>query len=33
MLKLNENDQMGFLLATATGDTIGNVTVKIAENA
>jgi HipA-like protein len=28
LLKIDENDQFGFLMSTATVDTIGNVTVK-----
>jgi HipA-like protein len=28
LLKIDENDQFGLLLATATADTIGNITVK-----
>ena len=32
LLKINEKDQMGLLLATATADTIGNVTVKRTES-
>ena len=28
LLKIDENDQFGLLMATATADTIGNVTVR-----
>ncbi len=28
LLKIDENDQFGLLLSTATADTIGNITVK-----
>ena len=28
LLKIDEKDQFGLLLSTATGDTIGNITVK-----
>ncbi len=33
LLKIDESDQMGLLLATATEDSIGNVRVKNADNA
>jgi HipA-like protein len=32
LLKIDENDQFGLLLSTATADTIGNITVKKIDN-
>ncbi len=32
MLKIDEKDQFGLLLSTATADTIGNITVRKIEN-
>lgn len=32
MLKIDENDQFGLLMSTATADTIGNITVRKTEN-
>ena len=32
LLNIDENDQLGLLLATASADTIGNVTVKVVTN-